>query len=263
MEINLALYKVIHLPNGNILLRLRRDIDETPYNLILTDLSFYIACRKNIGKINIYEPTNLTQKILNIIMNETTHLTSFDHFLDKINWIQDNLTTTERNTVNEKNIYNNIQLTIVGYTLLVKKNIDYYCKNNKTKIKKSTWAYLFVKIIAELSGHDYSFGEEFFLLKLLHQYFPNMKWDYKQIYIIETNNDLGMCAEKGEKYHLVVSQLRSGDKKAFEGKEIEFFPTSFNIKKMNISQETFACIQQDIDEYGVSWKNYDPIDINY
>ena len=60
MDINFNLYKAFTLPNGNILLKLRKDIDTTPYNLVLTDASFYRARKKNIGKINIYEPTNLT-----------------------------------------------------------------------------------------------------------------------------------------------------------------------------------------------------------
>ena len=61
MEINLDMYNIIHLRNGNILLELRKAI-ETEYNLVLTDTSFYKACEKNIGKINIYEPTTLTPK---------------------------------------------------------------------------------------------------------------------------------------------------------------------------------------------------------
>jgi hypothetical protein len=60
MSINLDLYNIINLPNGNILLKLKKEIDKTQYNLVLTDISFYKACTKNIGKINIYEPTNLT-----------------------------------------------------------------------------------------------------------------------------------------------------------------------------------------------------------
>ena len=63
MEINLDLYNIIHLQNGNILLELKKSI-ETEYNLILTDTSFYSACEKNIGKINIYEPTTLTPILL-------------------------------------------------------------------------------------------------------------------------------------------------------------------------------------------------------
>ena len=58
MEINLDLYNIIHLQNRNIFLKLKKDIDSTPYNLVLTDASFYRACKRNIGKINIYEPTN-------------------------------------------------------------------------------------------------------------------------------------------------------------------------------------------------------------
>ena len=53
MEINLDLYNAIHLPNGDILLKLKKDIDKTQYNLVLTNISFYKACEKNIGKINI------------------------------------------------------------------------------------------------------------------------------------------------------------------------------------------------------------------
>lgn len=35
MNINNNLYKIIHLSNGNILLKLKKDFDETPYNLVL------------------------------------------------------------------------------------------------------------------------------------------------------------------------------------------------------------------------------------
>jgi len=33
MEIDYDLYKIIHLSNGNILLKLKNNIDNTPYNL--------------------------------------------------------------------------------------------------------------------------------------------------------------------------------------------------------------------------------------
>lgn len=37
---------MINLPNGNILLKLKKDIDNTLYNLILTNVSFYKVCKK-------------------------------------------------------------------------------------------------------------------------------------------------------------------------------------------------------------------------
>ena len=64
MEIN------FDLQNGNILLELKKAI-EKEYYLVLTDSSFYSACEKSIGKINIYEPTTLTPKLLKIIIGES------------------------------------------------------------------------------------------------------------------------------------------------------------------------------------------------
>lgn len=77
MEIN------FDLQNGNILLELKKAF-EKEYNLILTDTSFYSACEKNIGKINIYEPTTLTPKLLKIIMDEGIKMESWDELLEKI-----------------------------------------------------------------------------------------------------------------------------------------------------------------------------------
>jgi hypothetical protein len=94
MEINLDLYNIIHLQNGNILLELKKSF-EPEYNLVLTDTSFYSACEKNIGKINIYEPTTLTPKLMKVIMNEGAKIKSWDEFLEKINWIQENMSATE------------------------------------------------------------------------------------------------------------------------------------------------------------------------
>jgi hypothetical protein len=110
-----------------------------------------------------------------------------------------------------------------------------------------------------LKRHYTSFGEEFFLLKLLHQYFPDIKWDYEQIYIFETRNDIDTeCSEQGGRFHELVTRLCKGDKTAFDGKEIEFFPNSFERNKMNISQEIFSCIQHNLDNDGVNWKDYEP-----
>mgnify|MGYP000719309998 CR=1 FL=1 len=78
MEINLDLYNIIHLRNGNILLELKKAI-ETEYNLVLTDTSFYRACEKNIGKINIYEPTTLTPNLLNAEIFSVKVHASFVH----------------------------------------------------------------------------------------------------------------------------------------------------------------------------------------
>jgi len=63
--------------------------------LVLTDASFYKACKKNIGKINIYEPTNLTEQLLKIIIDETNEMKSMDNFIERVEWISKNLTTTE------------------------------------------------------------------------------------------------------------------------------------------------------------------------
>lgn len=262
MEINQNLYKIVHLPNGNILLKLRKDVDETPYHLVLADVSFYVACQKNIGKINIYEPTNLTKQLLKIMIDETTNINSYDNFCEKVKWILENISTTEINKENVEHI-NKFKSNIISLSNDIKKKLENYCKNNKTKIKNSTWTYLFVKLIAELSGHNYSFGEEFFLMKLLNQYFAEMKWDYKQIYIFETNDDIDMCSEKGQRYYCLVQRLCQGDKKAFDGKEIEFFPSSFERNKMSISEEIFTCIQDDIYDDGINWKDYDQTDGNY
>jgi len=250
MEINLDLYNIIHLQNGNILLELKKAI-EIEYNLDLTDASFYSACKKNIGKINIYEPTTLTPKLLKIIMDECAKIQSWDELLEKINLIQENISATE------------LGKRYKGYINFIMEEIEvrieYFKKNSEYDIKNTTLMYLFTKLIAQISGHYTSFGEEFFLLKLLNQYFPDIKWDYEQIYIFETRNDIdNECSEQGGRFHELVTRLCSGDKTAFDGNEIEFFPSSFEINKMNISHEIFSCIQHNLDNDGVNWKDYEP-----
>ena len=250
MEINFNLYNIIHLQNGNILLELKKAF-EKEYNLILTDTSFYSACEKNIGKIKIYEPTTLTPKLLRNIIDECSKIESWNELLEKINWIQENISATE---LGER--YNSY---IDFYMEEIEVRIDYFMKNNESKIKSTTLAYLFTKLIAQISGHYTSFGEEFFLLKLINQYFPDIRWDYEQIYIFETRNDIDTeCSEHGGKFHELVTRLCKGDKTAFDGKEIEFFLSSFEKNKMNISQEIFSCIEDDLDNDGINWKDYDP-----
>lgn len=250
MEINLDLYNIIHLQNGNILLELKKAI-EREYNLDLTDTSFYSACEKNIGKINIYEPTTLTPKLLKIIMDNGLKIESWDELLEKINWIQENMSDSE--------LGERYKSYIDFYMEEIEVRIDYFVKNSESKIKNKTLAYLFTKIIAQISGHYRSFGEEFFLLKLLNQYFPDIKWDYEQIYIFETWNDIDTeCSEQGGRFHELVTRLCRDDKTAFEGNEIEFFPSSFERNKMNISQEIFSYIKHDLDIDGANWKDYEP-----
>ena len=250
MEINLDLYNIIHLKNGNILLELKKSI-ETEYNLVLTDTSFYSACEKNIGKINIYEPTTLTPKILKIIIDEGIKIESWDELFEKINWIQENISVSE--------LGERYKSYIDFYMEEIEVRIDYFVKNSESKIKNTTLAYLFTKLVAQISGHYTSFGEEFFLLKLLHQYFPDIKWDYEQIYIFETRNDIDTeCSEQGGKFHELVTKLCKGDKSAFDGREIEFFPSSFERNKMNISKEIFSFIQHNLDNDEINWKDYEP-----
>ena len=243
MEINLDLYNAIHLPNGDILLKLKKDIDKTQYNLVLTNISFYKACEKNIGKINIYEPTNLTPLLLKIIVDESLKIKSWDKFSAKIKQIKENILSNE---------------IIDFYMKNIMERLEYFMEKSKSKIKSTTLAYLFTKIIAQISGHYRSFGEEFFLLKLLNQYFPDIKWDYKQIYLFETRDDIdNECSEKGGRFHELVKKLCKGDKTAFDGKEIEFFPSSFEETKMSVSSEIFQCIQNDIVDDGNNYKNYE------
>jgi len=270
MNINLDLYKIIHLPNGNILLKLKKDIDDKLYNLVLTDVSFYKACTKNIGKINIYEPTNLTFLLLKTIIDEAEKIKSQDDLFTKIIWIHENISTTDEN----EEYINKFKTNILEYSKEIKKKIEHYIKENKENkdnkinnkksvIKKQTWIYLFVKIITGLSNHYLCFGDEFFLLKLLYKYFPEIKFDYQQIYNIETCNDIDMCIEQGERYFNLVNSLIKGDKKAFNGKEIEFFPSSYEKNKMSISDEIFSHIQYDIYNDGINWKDYDITNIDY
>ena len=262
MEINLNLYKIVHLPNGNILLKLRKDVDETPYNLVLTDISFYRACKKNISKINIYEPTNLTKQLLKIIIDETAKMKTIDNLVERVRWIQENLSTTEITKENVDYI-NQLKSNIESYKNIMLDKVDSYATNIKTKIKTSTLAYLFTNIIAQVSENYLTFGQEFFLLKLLNQYFPDIKWDYEQIYTIETYDDIDMCEEEGGRHYDLVQRLCQGDKTAFDGKEIELFPSSFERNKFSISEDIFSCIQDDIYNDGNNWKDYDPTDVNY
>lgn len=250
MEINLDLYNIIHLKNGNILLELKKSI-ETEYNLVLTDTSFYSACEKNIGKINIYEPTTLTPKILKIIVDEGIKIESWDELFEKINWIQENISASE--------LGERYKSYIDFYMEEIEVRIDYFVKNSESKIKNTTLAYLFTKLVSQISGHYTNFGEEFFLLKLLYQYFPDIKWDYEQIYIFETRNDIDTeCSEQGRRFYELVTRLSKGDKSAFDGMEIEFFPSLFERNKMNISQEIFSSIEHDLDNDGINWKDYEP-----
>jgi hypothetical protein len=252
MNINLNLYNIINLQNGNILLKLKKDIDNTPYNLILTDISFYKACKKNIGIINIYEPTNLTPMLLKIIIDESEKIKSQNDLFTKIKYIQESISTKE-NIEHIQNITNEI-----------KKKLEHYLKDTKIKIKKQTWIYLFVKIIAQISEHYIKiFFEEFFLLKLLYQYYPKIKFDYEQIYMIETYSDIDMCKENGGRYYSLVKMLIKGYKKAFDGKEIKFFPSSYEEQQMNTSEEIFSHIKYDLYDDGINWKDYDPTDVEY
>lgn len=244
MEINFDLYKIIHLPNGNILLKLKNKVDNTPYNLVLYDSSFYKACNKNIGKINIFEPSNLTPELIKILMNKTNKIKSMKNYLTSIKWLEDNVPTElKSNMMKQSND--------------IKNKIDNYVKNNKTKLKSSTLRYLYIKIIGILSEHYSNFGEEFFLLKLLYKYYPNIKWDYKQIYLIETNNDIEMCQENGDRYYSLIKSLINGDKKVFDGMEIEFFENTYEVTKHDFSDEIFQHIKYDL--YNAkNYKDYDP-----
>jgi hypothetical protein len=245
MEINYDLYKIIHLPNGNILLKLKNDVDNTPYNLDLSNSSFYKACNKNIGKINIYEPSNLTHQLINFLMNKTNKIKSIKNYLTSIKWLQDNIPAELKPSMIEQN--NEIKI-----------KIDSYAKNNKNKLKSSTLRYLYIKLVSILSGHYSSFGEEFFLLKLLYKYYSSIKWDYKQIYLIETGNDIEMCEEKGDRYYSLVKSLINGDKKAFDGMEIEFFEDTYEVNKHDFSDEIYSYIKNNLYD-SKNYKNYDPI----
>jgi hypothetical protein len=241
MEINFDLYKIIHLPNGNILLKLKNEVDNTPYNLVLYDSSFYKACNKNICKINLYEPSNLTHELIKILMNKTNKIKSMKNYLTSIKWLEDNVPAELKPSMIEQN--NEIKI-----------KIDIYAKNNK--IKSATLRYFYIKLVSILSGHYSSFGEEFFLLKLLYKYYPSIKWDYKQIYLIETINDIEMCQENGDRYYSLVKRLINGDKKAFDGMEIEFFEDTYEINKYNFSDEIFQQIKYDLGQ-AKNYKNYD------
>jgi len=141
--------------------------------------------------------------------------------------------------------------------------VDSYVTGVRKKIKTSTLAYLFANIIAKTSENYLTFGEEFFLLKILNQYYPNIKWDYTQIYTIVTHDDFDMCEKAGGRHYELVQRLCNEDKTAFDGKEIVFFPSSFERNKFSISEEIFTHIQDDIYNDGNNWKDYDPADINY
>ena len=222
-------------------------------NLVLSDISFYKVCNKNIGKINIYEPSNLTHQLLQIIVDEAKQISSQDDYYNKLKWLEKNISNKKENEENE------IKFIIQYYTKEIKKKLDHYNKSTKTKIKKQTWIYLFVKIIAQISdNYTKTYFEEFFLLKLLYQYCPEIEFDYEQIYMIETCSDIDMCKENGGRYYNLVQMLINGDKKAFNGKEINFFPSSYEEQQMNTSEEIFSHIKYNLYDDGINWKDYEP-----
>jgi hypothetical protein len=176
-------------------------------------------------------------------MNKTNKIKSMKNYLTSIKWLEDNVPTELKSNMMEQS--NDI-----------KNKIDNYVKNNKTKLKSSTLRYLYIKIIGILSEHYSNFGEEFFLLKLLYKYYPNIKWDYKQIYLIETNNDIEMCQENGDRYYSLIKSLINGDKKAFDGMEIEFFENTYEVTKHDFSDEIFQHIKYDLYN-SKNFKDYD------
>jgi hypothetical protein len=199
--------------------------------------------------------------------DEAEKIKSQDDYFDKIKWIQENISTVEQNKENKEYI-NKFKSYILENSKEIKNKVEHSLKENKINnkksvIKKQTWIYLFVKIITGLSNHYLCFGEEFFLLKLLYKYFPEIKFDYQQIYIIETYNDIDMCKEQGERYFNLINSLIKGDNKAFNGKEIEFFPSSYEKNKMSISDEIFSHIRYDIYNDGINWKDYEMTNIEY
>jgi len=67
-----------------------------------------------------------------------------------------------------------------------------------------------------------------------------------------------MCKENGGRYYNLVQMLINGDKQAFNGKEINFFPSSYEEQQMNTSEEIFSHIKYNLYDDGINWKDYEP-----
>lgn len=164
MEINLELYKVIPLPNGNIFLKLKKDIDSTPYNLVLTDASFYKACKRNIAKINIYEPTNLTKQLLKIIVDEATKMKTIANLIDKIRWIKENMSPSEST--------DELKSDFESYTNIMVDKVNSYVRNIKKKNQKFNIGIFIREYNRQSVRNFFEFWTRIFLAKITQPIFP-------------------------------------------------------------------------------------------
>ena len=81
---------------------------------------------------------------------------------------------------------------------------------------------MFIGCYGHISGQYKYYSGVFFLLKMLKQYYPESKWNYKEIFLIKTENNLTECNQEGESFYKLIQRLVNGDETVFNGKEIRF-----------------------------------------
>lgn len=263
MDIDINLYNITRLDNGIIILKPKKIIDNTKYNLEITSLDFYEACKKNASKINIYEPTNLTNQIVEILYENVKKIKTYEELFMNLEKLKLALNLEIDNKFKKPDGTNKKeQIEFCIYNL--KNKINNYLKENNLKadtINKLTWGFLFVQTILNFGSLNFEESEIFFLLKLFHKYYPRIKWNYREIVLIEFYSDFDLIKECGEKFNQIIIELVKGNKNVFNGTEINFFMSKLECDKQKLPQEYFPEIQNYL-YYGPdeikSHDNYNP-----
>ena len=167
----------------------------------------------NINIDCIYSPTKKTKEIIETLYNTSIGINSFNELTNILQWIGYNLILDNQidildNSINILDIYdvNKIKYDmyreyIINYLKNIKREIKTYTEKLNLKvdeIEKSTYRFMFIGCYGHISGQYKYYSGVFFLLKMLKQYYPESKWNYKEIFLIKTENNLTECNQEGE-----------------------------------------------------------------
>jgi hypothetical protein len=204
-------------------------------NILLS--SFINDIVYNININCIYSPTKKTKEIIETLYNTSIGINTFNELTNILQWIGYNLILDNQidildNSINILDIYdvNKIKYDmyreyIINYLKNIKREIKTYTEKLNLKvdeIEKSTYRFMFIGCYGYISGQYKYYSGVFFLLKMLKQYYPESKWNYKEIFLIKTENNLKECNQEGKSFYKLIQRLVNGDETVFNGKEIRF-----------------------------------------
>lgn len=181
----------------------------------INTLSFIVDCAYNFKIRHIDEPNQKTKEIMKTLYDASYGVSTLDDLKNILKWISYNLIDDKPNNVLNFS-FDKYKNNILDFLIGVENDIRISKQRSNFEINdSSTFRFLFIECFGCITGQFLIWDGLFYLLKMIKKFYPESKWNYKEIFILRTCDNLNNLKEDGESFHKLILRLINNDETVF------------------------------------------------